>query len=87
MDFLNGRLNELERKDLARRYLDAAEAWLRRLIDVELTAAHGPGYLADGAAGTGNQNHARNGASATPRSLGSFGTPRSRQPHTAVASG
>jgi hypothetical protein len=52
MESLNGRLNELERKDLARRYLDAAETWLRRLIDVELTAAHGSGYLADGAAGT-----------------------------------
>ena len=51
MESLNGRLNELERKDLARRYLDGAEAWLRRLIDVELTAAHGSGYLADGAAG------------------------------------
>jgi hypothetical protein len=45
-------MQELERKDLARRYLDAAEAWLRRLIDVELTAAHGSDYLADGAAGT-----------------------------------
>ena len=50
--FSNVRFNELERKDLARRYLDGAEAWLRRLIDVELTAAHGSGYLADGAAGT-----------------------------------
>ena len=50
--FSNVRFNELERKDLARRYLDAAEAWLRRLIDVELTVAYGAGYLADGTAGS-----------------------------------
>ena len=49
---MDERLNELERKDIARRYLDAAEAWLRRLIDVELTATYGSGYLADGATGT-----------------------------------
>jgi len=52
LGFSNVRLNELERKDLARRHLDAAEAWLRRLIDAELTAARGSDYLADGAAGT-----------------------------------
>jgi hypothetical protein len=44
--------SELERKDLARRYLDATEAWLRRLIDAEATAAYGSDYLANGAAGT-----------------------------------
>jgi hypothetical protein len=49
--FSNIRVNELERKALARRYLDATEAWLRRLIDVKLTLTYGSNYLADGAAG------------------------------------
>jgi hypothetical protein len=45
-------LTETERRDLARRHLDAAEAWLRRLIDQELTSAWGTEYLAPGDAGT-----------------------------------
>jgi hypothetical protein len=45
--FSNVRLNELERKDLARRHLDATETWLRRVIDVELTLSYGSDYLAE----------------------------------------
>lgn len=39
-------MTESERKDLARRYLDAAEGWLRRLIDSKLTKWFGINYLA-----------------------------------------
>jgi len=45
-------LTETERRELARRHLDSAEAWLRRLIDQKLTTAFGTEYLAPGDAGT-----------------------------------
>src|SRR5258707_6476694 len=45
-------LTEIERRDLARRHLDTAEAWLRRLIDQKLTTAFGAEYLAPGNTGT-----------------------------------
>jgi hypothetical protein len=45
-------LTEAERRDLARRHLDTAEAWLRRLVDQKLTTAFGTEYLAPGDAGT-----------------------------------
>ena len=35
---------EAERRETARRHLDSAEAWLRRLIDYQLTAAFGADY-------------------------------------------
>lgn len=41
---------EGERKDLARRHLDSAESWLRRIIESKLSVQHGPNYL-DEAAG------------------------------------
>jgi hypothetical protein len=44
-------MTESERKDLARRYLDAVESWLRRLIDSKMTARYGTNYLASDEAG------------------------------------
>lgn len=38
-------LTEAERKDLARRHLDAAESWLRRIIESKLSLQYGPNYL------------------------------------------
>lgn len=38
-------LPETVRRDLARRHLDSAESWLRRLIDLKLSASCGAGYL------------------------------------------
>src|ERR1051326_7677009 len=44
-------MTEAERRDVARRHLDAAESWLRRLIDLRLTKSVGQNYLASNAAG------------------------------------
>lgn len=38
-------LTEAERKDLARRHLDSAESWLRRIIESKLLPQFGPNYL------------------------------------------
>jgi hypothetical protein len=37
-------LSEIERSEIARRHLESAEAWLRRIIDHQLTAAFGAQY-------------------------------------------
>jgi hypothetical protein len=37
-------LTEAERREIARRHLDSAEAWLRRIIDYQLSAAFGANY-------------------------------------------
>jgi hypothetical protein len=37
-------LTEAERREIARRHLESAEAWLRRVIDYQLSAAFGPNY-------------------------------------------
>lgn len=39
-------MNEAERKDVARRHLDAAEAWMRQLIQSRLTKSFGPQFFA-----------------------------------------
>ncbi|MET4147770.1 MULTISPECIES: hypothetical protein [unclassified Bradyrhizobium] len=44
-------LTEGERRELARRYLDSAESWLRRLIESKLPNRFGPNYLAPDEAG------------------------------------
>lgn len=41
-----------ERRESARRYLDAAESWLRRLIESKLVSRFGVNYLAAGEAGS-----------------------------------
>ena len=38
-------LSESDRRELARHHLDSAEAWLRRLINYQLSKAFGPGYF------------------------------------------
>ncbi|GAB9089227.1 Swt1 family HEPN domain-containing protein [Bradyrhizobium diazoefficiens] len=38
-------MNEIDRRDLARRHLDGVEAWLRRLIDGQLSEHLGKTYL------------------------------------------
>ena len=38
-------LSENERRELARRSLDAAEAWLRKVIHQQLSQVHGEGYF------------------------------------------
>lgn len=45
-------LSELERKDIARRHLDAAEAWLRRVIDTLMLPHFGDAYLVAGDKGS-----------------------------------
>lgn len=45
-------LSELERKDIARRHLDAAEAWLRRILNNLMVPHFGDAYLAPGEKGT-----------------------------------
>lgn len=44
-------MTESERRESARRYLDAAEGWLRRLIESKLTKWSGANYLAPNEAG------------------------------------
>jgi hypothetical protein len=38
-------LSENERRELARRYMDASEAWLRKIIDYQLSQNFGVGYF------------------------------------------
>jgi hypothetical protein len=38
-------LSDVERREVARSYLDSAEVWLRRLIDHQLTTAFGTAYF------------------------------------------
>jgi hypothetical protein len=45
-------LSELERKDLARRHLDAAETWLRRIIHNLMLPHFGDAYLTPGERGS-----------------------------------
>lgn len=40
--------SELERIDIARRHVDAAELWLRRLVQEEMTSLHGNDYFREG---------------------------------------
>lgn len=40
-------LEESERRELARRYLDSAESWLRRIVHHQLAATYGDNYFAD----------------------------------------
>jgi len=41
------RLTRQERDEVARRHIDSAEAWMRRIIHERLSAAHGPGYATE----------------------------------------
>ena len=38
-------LSESERRELARRALDAAESWIRKIVDQQLSRAHGANYF------------------------------------------
>ncbi|QOZ69204.1 hypothetical protein [Bradyrhizobium arachidis] len=44
-------MTEAERKEVARRFLDSAESWLRRLIESKLPNRFGPNYLGPDEAG------------------------------------
>jgi hypothetical protein len=56
---MNINLAESERRELARRYLDAAEAWLRKIIDSQLSEAFGTNYFA----------HSENAPSVIPKTV------------------